>query len=51
MVFTGRLDAERFEDDIWICDSGESSHHCVLDRDIKHQGKHSNWKWGFRNSK
>jgi hypothetical protein len=32
MVFTAISDAERLEDDIWICDSGASSHYCSLDR-------------------
>jgi hypothetical protein len=32
MVFTATSDAEKFEDDIWICDSGASSHYCSLDR-------------------
>ena len=25
-------DAEKFDDDIWKCDSGASSHNCVSDR-------------------
>jgi len=32
MVFTATSDAEKFEDDIWICDSGASSHYCSSDR-------------------
>jgi hypothetical protein len=32
MVFAATLDAEEFDDDIWICDSGTSSHYCVSDR-------------------
>jgi hypothetical protein len=32
MVFTAISDAEKFEDDIWICDSGASSHYCFSDR-------------------
>jgi hypothetical protein len=32
MVFTATSDAERFEDDVWICDSSASSHYCALDR-------------------
>ena len=30
--FTATSDGEKFEDDIWICDSGASSHYCVSDR-------------------
>jgi hypothetical protein len=39
MVFAATSDAEEFDDDIWICDSGASSHYCVSDRgmfDVKH---------------
>jgi hypothetical protein len=32
MAFTVTLDVEKFDDNIWICDSGASSHHCSLDR-------------------
>jgi hypothetical protein len=32
MVFTATSDAGKFEDDIWICDSGASSHCCSSDR-------------------
>jgi hypothetical protein len=32
MVFAATSDAEKFDDDIWICDSGASSHYCVSDR-------------------
>ena len=32
MVFASTSDAEKFDDDIWICDSGASSHYCVSDR-------------------
>jgi hypothetical protein len=32
MVFAATSDAEEFDDDIWICDSGASSHYCVSDR-------------------
>jgi hypothetical protein len=32
MAFKATSDAEKFEDDIWICDSGASSHYCSLDR-------------------
>jgi hypothetical protein len=32
MVFAATSDAEKFDDDIWICDSGASSHYCVTDR-------------------
>jgi hypothetical protein len=28
------LNAEKFEDNIWICDSGASSHYCSSDRGI-----------------
>jgi hypothetical protein len=31
MVFTATLDSEKFEDDIWICDSGASAHYCSSD--------------------
>jgi hypothetical protein len=31
MVFAATSDAEKFDDDIWICDSGASSHYCVSD--------------------
>jgi hypothetical protein len=31
-VFAATLDAETFDDDIWICDSGASAHYCVSDR-------------------
>jgi hypothetical protein len=34
MVFTATSDAEKFEDDIWICDSGASSHYCSSDRSM-----------------
>jgi gag-polypeptide of LTR copia-type len=39
MVFAATSDAEEFDDNIWICDSGASSHYCVSDRgmfDVKH---------------
>jgi gag-polypeptide of LTR copia-type len=32
MVFAATSDAEKFDDDIWICDSGASSHYCVSDK-------------------
>jgi hypothetical protein len=32
MVFAAKWDAEKFDDDIWICDSGASSHYCVSDK-------------------
>jgi len=32
MVFAATSDAGEFEDDVWICDSGASSHYCVSDR-------------------
>jgi hypothetical protein len=32
MVFAATLDAEKFDDDIWKCDSGASSHYCVSDK-------------------
>jgi hypothetical protein len=28
MVFAATSDAKEFDDDIWICDSGASSHYC-----------------------
>jgi hypothetical protein len=31
MVFAATLDADKFVDDIWICDSGATSHDCVSD--------------------
>jgi hypothetical protein len=31
MVFAVTSDAEKFDDDIWICDSGASSHYCALE--------------------
>jgi hypothetical protein len=48
MVFAATLDAEKFDDDIWIFDSGASSHYCVSDkgmfevRDIKEKIKVGN---------
>jgi hypothetical protein len=39
MVFAATSDAEEFNDDIWICESGASSHYCVSDKgmfDVKH---------------
>jgi hypothetical protein len=32
MLFTATSDAERFQDDIWICDISASSHYCASDR-------------------
>jgi hypothetical protein len=32
MVFAATSDAEEFDDDIWICHSGASSHYCFSDR-------------------
>ena len=32
VVFAATSDAEKFTDDIWICDSGASSHYCISDR-------------------
>jgi hypothetical protein len=32
MVFAATSDAEKFDDDIWMCDSSASSYYCVSDR-------------------
>jgi hypothetical protein len=32
MVFAATSDAEKFDDDIWICDSSASSHYCISDK-------------------
>jgi hypothetical protein len=32
MVFAATLDAEKFDDDIWICDSSVSSNYCVSNK-------------------
>jgi hypothetical protein len=32
MVFAATSDAEKFDDDIWICNSGASSHYCISDK-------------------